>query len=81
MAPQYNKFGSQLSLKVDRDQSELDLQAWSSIWNSIHSSICSSIRSHAIATLAGQVFLGAEWEKQLNSENMEKENKRTEQTR
>lgn len=27
MAPQYNKFGSQLSLKVDRDQSELDLQA------------------------------------------------------
>ena len=34
-----------------------------------------------LATLAGQVFLGAEWEKQLNSENMAKENKRTEQTR
>ena len=28
-----------------------------------------------LATLHGQVFSGAEWEKQLNSENMTKENK------
>ena len=42
MAPQCNKFGSQLSLKVDCD-SELDLQAWSSIWSSIHSLICHCI--------------------------------------
>ena len=28
-----------------------------------------------LATLHGQVFSGAEWEKQLNFENMAKENK------
>lgn len=33
------------------------------------------------ASYTGQVFSGTKWEKQLNSENMAKENKRTEQTR